>query len=151
VAVSGNDTEVFEQPATTPADIHVRSLELDTGPGVAREARLFVDDALTAWHMGSQRDDALLIVSELATNAYRYDGPHMIVDLRRDHESLFIGVEDGSTSSPPNAPIDPDNGSESGRGLAIVAAVAQSWGIATTLAGKQVWARLDIIDRRSSA
>jgi hypothetical protein len=110
--------------------------------------------------MDNLRDDAQLIISELATNAFRYDGATMTVDALCDERGLVIGVEDGDETV---AVLElqglVDGEAEGGRGLAIVAAVATSWGVRVTPLGKQVWARLvsselptatPLVDRPSS-
>jgi anti-sigma regulatory factor (Ser/Thr protein kinase) len=89
-------------------------------------------------------EDAVLVTSELVTNAIRHTpdaGPIEVV-WRLDKTELVLRVMDGSATHPERrntAPI-----SAGGRGLAIVDALAESWGVDSRPSGKQVWARLSI-------
>jgi anti-sigma regulatory factor (Ser/Thr protein kinase) len=114
---------------------------LSAMPSAPRAARQFVRDTLRAWHSSADIDDAELIVSELSTNAMRYDGPTMTVGVRLDDDDVVIDVTDGNSGlqgSTPSVSV-PDTTAESGRGLAIVAALAASWGVTPTPHGKSVW------------
>jgi two-component sensor histidine kinase len=88
--------------------------------------------------------DAGLIASELVTNAVRHGAAlpsgHLVVEWTIDSNSYTILVTDGGT----NAEIAPRAASEhdiTGRGLTIVAALAQDWGVCITSGGTTVWAR----------
>jgi anti-sigma regulatory factor (Ser/Thr protein kinase) len=89
-------------------------------------------------------EDAVLVTSELVTNAIRHtpdDGPIEII-WRLDKSELVIRVMDSSATHPERrntVPVSPG-----GRGLAIVEALADSWGVDSGPSGKQVWARLAI-------
>jgi anti-sigma regulatory factor (Ser/Thr protein kinase) len=100
-------------------------------------------------------DDALLIVSELVTNAVRastapdgrprYDGagmPVVVLRLASDHFRLLIEVWDVIPGAPAAAHPGPDD--ESGRGLMLVAAQCDRWSWQTVPGwpGKVVWAEL---------
>ncbi|MDT4997025.1 MAG: hypothetical protein QOD45_1093 [Pseudonocardiales bacterium] len=84
------------------------------------------------------------MTSELVTNAIRHtpdDGPIEII-WRLDKSELVIRVMDSSATHPERrntVPVSPG-----GRGLAIVEALADSWGVDSGPSGKQVWARLAI-------
>jgi serine/threonine-protein kinase RsbW len=89
-------------------------------------------------------EDAVLVTSELVTNAIRHtpdDGP-IEINWRVDKSALTLRVMDSSAVHPERrtaAPISPG-----GRGLAIVEALAESWGVDSRPSGKQVWARIPI-------
>jgi hypothetical protein len=54
-----------------------------------------------------------------------------------------VSVEDANPTLPePGEPV--DLGAEGGRGLRIVAALAQRWGVDTTGTGKVIWFELDL-------
>lgn len=114
-------------------------------PQAVRAARAYVEDVLTDWAMP---DDliftAKLLTSELATNAITHgaaDGDAFTLEVRSFGCCLGIEVIDGSKGSPvvcaPAADI------EHGRGLLLVAEVADSWGYYFDDVGrKHVWFHL---------
>jgi len=80
-----------------------------------------------------------LVVSELATNAVRHARtPFQLSILTAP--TLRVEVADGSSDMPVGG--SPDPCSEHGRGLWLVAALTQSWGVVPLRAGKVVWADL---------
>jgi serine/threonine-protein kinase RsbW len=83
-------------------------------------------------------EDALLLASELATNAVRYGIGDFTVAVVRLDAVLRVEVCDRSPVRPTMAPPrgDADDG---GRGLRIVDAVALEWGTEPRSAGKAVW------------
>jgi serine/threonine-protein kinase RsbW len=107
---------------------------------LARQATRVV---LTAWRLASVEENALLIVSELATNAVRHAaGTDLIaLDLFAAPTWLRIEVQDTDRSWP--QPRIPDSFDESGFGFVLVDALAGKWGVRETEEGKAVWAELD--------
>lgn len=91
-------------------------------------------------------DDALLIVSELVTNAVRYGAPDIVLGLDVLGDRIRIEVSDGGERLPVVAPGPPDVDRASGRGLFIVAATAADWGVARLAgsSGKLVWAEVPL-------
>jgi two-component sensor histidine kinase len=82
-----------------------------------------------------------LIVSELITNAIKHAcGP---ISLRLIHErTLICEVSDASNTSPRlRRALGMDEG---GRGLFLVAQVAQRWGTRYTSTGKTIWAEVQL-------
>jgi anti-sigma regulatory factor (Ser/Thr protein kinase) len=114
-----------------------------------RTARDTVRRQLRAWRLpGDVCTDAVLLVSELATNAVIHSGSdRMLCGLSlTSREQLRIEVhDDGHTSARP-ACSGSGSGSrdESGRGLLIVQQLADSWGTARSgrTGGNIVWAVL---------
>jgi serine/threonine-protein kinase RsbW len=87
-------------------------------------------------------DDAVLLVSELATNALEHtstaDGGQFRVMICCDTTSLLIGVSDnGSAKTPEPGALDPE--SETGRGLGLVKLIADRWGYCGGEHGRTVW------------
>ena len=113
-----------------------------------RDARKFCSEQLRD-HLGSTRqaddivDAAELIVSELITNAINASCSCTELTLSCEGESLRIAVGDDRSGQPLlKAPTERE---EHGRGLAIVDALAASWGVvARAEDGKQVWAELTL-------
>lgn len=110
-------------------------------PGLARQV---ARDALTSWQLTYLTDTAVLVISELVTNAVlhaRTGGSALALHLEFHGTWLRIEVHDGDLRGPePRVPSESD---ESGFGLVIVAALADKWGVRETAAGKAVWAELD--------
>lgn len=93
---------------------------------------------------GDLGDTAALLLSELVTNALRHGSPpgrEIVVTVRRADGLLRLEVEDAGDSLP--RPRTPDLIDECGRGLALVAALADDWGVAPRQGpGKRVWVTL---------
>jgi anti-sigma regulatory factor (Ser/Thr protein kinase) len=101
-------------------------------------ARHFVTDAI-ADIPKEVSERAALLVSELATNAIKHGGTDFEVLIERKPDELYIEIADSGAGSPTvrrALPQDP-----SGRGLHIVEALADKWGVrpASSGAGKSVW------------
>lgn len=121
----------------------------------ARRARHLAVGQLAAWGVpegGELGGRAALIVSELASNAVTHGhvpGRDFEVRLTLTPAVMHIEVTDGRTGSGPPAgrgalaPARP--GAESGRGLVLVDALADRWGVETRTPapGKTVWAEVD--------
>ncbi len=107
-------------------------------------AREFLRDRLTAWSTDELLDEAELVLSELVTNALVHTDGGAGLALRFDgaDRRLRIAVEDSSTRSPHGRDAPPD--ALGGRGLSIVDAVADAWGVDVGPAGKTVWADLAV-------
>ncbi|MFC8829738.1 ATP-binding protein [Streptomyces sp. NPDC057137] len=97
---------------------------------------------------GELGDTAALLLSELVTNALRHGSPpgrEIVVTVRRADGLLRMEVEDAGDSLP--RPRTPDPIDECGRGLALVAALADDWGVAPRQGpGKRVWVTLKAPD-----
>ncbi|WP_424861411.1 ATP-binding protein [Streptomyces sp. MMS24-I29] len=118
------------------------------------EARTFVGDTLDQWGLPltARRDDILLCVSELATNAVRHAtaGQRFLVRIREDGELLRIEVLDKSRRRP--RVRTPNSDESSGRGLLLVDAFADLWGVdAITPRGKAVWSEFSLTGSPSIA
>jgi two-component sensor histidine kinase len=102
-------------------------------------ARAFTHRALTDWQVPGRTDDVLLCVSELTTNALLHGVPPGRGFLLRllpygDGGGLRIEVHDSGGGVP--AVREPDEG---GRGLLLVAALADKWAVDERDPGKAVW------------
>ncbi|AJE81382.1 MULTISPECIES: ATP-binding protein [Streptomyces] len=112
-----------------------------------RVARDTVRGRLRAWQLpGEVCADAVLLVSELATNAVVHSGSSRVLCglSLTSGTRLRIEVHDEGQMAvcPPGAQAGPED--EGGRGLLIVQQLADSWGAArsTRTGGKAVWAVL---------
>ncbi|MEU9476058.1 SpoIIE family protein phosphatase [Streptomyces sp. NPDC048191] len=118
-----------------PAD-HVASWEVPADPRAVHEARDKTARQLAAWGLEDAAFTTELIVSELITNAITHAcGP---IGLRLIHErTLICEVSDASNTSPHLRRARSTD--EGGRGLFLVAQVAQRWGTRYTPTGKTIW------------
>ena len=147
------------QPAPAkpvPAGVGRRRLGLDPVPESARAAREFTVAALHEWQLESLTEDAVVIASELATNAIVHGTPAATRDTAKGAERacvelswclqasrLICMVTDQAGTPPAMAAQDPE--AESGHGLQIVGALAVAWGWTILSTGeKAVWAALDL-------
>ncbi|MFD8142131.1 SpoIIE family protein phosphatase [Streptomyces sp. NPDC059708] len=115
-------------------------------------ARAFVRDTLQGWGFADIVDDAVVLTSELVTNAVVHAGTQAEVLCLRAEGGVRVEVADRYPERelplrhPDERPYaDPDR--ESGRGLMLCAALATRWGVEYTTTHKHVWFRLDLPDR----
>jgi serine phosphatase RsbU (regulator of sigma subunit)/anti-sigma regulatory factor (Ser/Thr protein kinase) len=91
-------------------------------------------------------DDAMAVVSELVTNAVVHAGTDVELEWRLEGTGAFVvEVGDRHPSRPPRDPVGgetPYDAAEYGRGLRLVATLAESWGVTYRTGAKTVWARL---------
>jgi len=123
---------------------------LDAVPGSAGAARHFVSDLLAAWDCDDPDEVAVLLTSEVVSNAVRHAadelGIHVLVGLEDD--VLRIEVHDGGAGEPRLQR--PPDGAVSGRGLLLVDSLARRWGANRHVTGKVVWFELPARRRQST-
>ncbi|MFF3446074.1 SpoIIE family protein phosphatase [Streptomyces sp. NPDC002667] len=110
-------------------------------PEAVRHARRYTRRALRSWGVTEYTDAALLIVSELVTNALVHTDGQVRLDLTLLNHRLRIAVADNS----PRTPIKPTSiGWEAtgGRGVLLVEAMSATWGTVPVSGGKQVWSEI---------
>ena len=120
---------------------------VDTAPN---QARRLLGIALAEWGLGHLADAAELITSELVTNAFIHGQEPALLNIYTDRVGdrgglLFVEVEDAGEHMP--QPEDAAENAESGRGLQIVEALADDWGVEPLGSGKRVWASLAIVEK----
>ncbi|WP_405906355.1 SpoIIE family protein phosphatase [Streptomyces sp. NBC_00828] len=114
-------------------------------------ARSFVRDTLQGWGFADIVDDAVVLTSELVTNAVVHAGTSADVLCLRSDDGVRIEVADRYPER--EIPLQgtavnmgsPDN--EGGRGLQLCAALAGRWGVEYTPTQKQVWFQLELPER----
>ncbi|MFE2166268.1 SpoIIE family protein phosphatase [Streptomyces sp. NPDC059447] len=118
--------------------------DLSSDPSVVAEARRKTTEQLTAWGLEEASFVSELVVSELVTNAIRYGAPPVQLRLIHDKSTLICEVSDTSSTAPHmrRARIF----DEGGRGLLLVAQLAQRWGTRHTPVGKTIWAEQSLVD-----
>ncbi|SCD81150.1 Anti-sigma regulatory factor (Ser/Thr protein kinase) [Streptomyces sp. IgraMP-1] len=128
-ARAGGDAELFRNAA----------LDLLGGVEAAPRARAFASGVLTSWRFPPDLHDlGVLAASELVANSLQHGTPPMRLRLRRTDRRLIIEVTDGDDHLPRRRRA--EAGDEAGRGIAIIATIASSWGSRRTPGGgKSVW------------
>ena len=94
-------------------------------------------------HLGPGGDwlgDTLLVVSELVQNVSQHTGSHGELVVEVEPRIVRIEVGDTSTTVPRVRPATVDG--VGGRGLSLIEALCQQWGVRTCPAGKIVWVQL---------
>jgi PAS domain-containing protein/anti-sigma regulatory factor (Ser/Thr protein kinase) len=115
----------------------VADWDVPSDPAAVARVRASVTRRLTEWGLQEQTFGTELILSELVTNAIRYGGAPIRVRLLRGR-SLICEVFDSSSTAPHlryAAMTD-----EGGRGLFLVAQLAERWGTRYLPGGKVIWA-----------
>ncbi|MFF3500094.1 SpoIIE family protein phosphatase [Streptomyces sp. NPDC003247] len=114
-------------------------------------ARSFVRDTLQGWGFADIVDDAVVLTSELVTNAVVHAGTHADVLCLRTDDGVRIEVADRyperevPLQGSPASMGSPDR--EGGRGLQLCAAIAGRWGVEYTPTHKNVWFQLAVPER----
>jgi putative methionine-R-sulfoxide reductase with GAF domain len=104
-------------------------------------------DIQLPWVPSPLLHDVQLVVSELVTNSLRADCTGVTVSLSHSHGTVRLGVHDDAPGTP--AILTPAVTDSHGRGLLIVTAIADEWGVSraepgTGVPGKEVWATLAV-------
>jgi anti-sigma regulatory factor (Ser/Thr protein kinase) len=120
---------------------HECLVRLVTGPAAPAEARRRVRDAIRSWRVSVDLDAALLLTSELVTNAVRHEAGQgaqsVMLTIASSRGRLRVDVHDTSCSLPAVAEVPAD--AETGRGLLLVETLSDEWGFYRTPAGKAVY------------
>jgi anti-sigma regulatory factor (Ser/Thr protein kinase) len=142
-----NRDALTDQPLnpSSEAGHHRYGFELPARVEFVSRARKLACGRLHHWGIdGDTHDTAMLVVSELVTNAVVHtEGRLVACELFKGAEHLRITVQDqGSASTGPHVchPVD----EERGRGLLLVEAVSSAWGahVSRIGQGRVVWAEL---------
>ncbi len=116
----------------------IATWNLPADPAVVADARARAARQLAAWGLEEITFTTELLVSELVTNAIRH--AHEPIQLRIILDGMLTcEVSDGSSSAPQLRRA--DRYDEDGRGLMLVAQLAERWGTRHTATGKIIWAQ----------
>lgn len=139
-------------PTPTADEPRMSRQVLGTGHESPRLARDFTRATLAEWRISRLNDEALLIVSELVTNAlcHGLEGVPLVAQqcpvqlvLLGHRRRLVIVVTDPGAGVPARSERGP--AAENGRGLCVIEGVSAAWGWAPlATGGKAVWAALEI-------
>jgi PAS domain-containing protein/anti-sigma regulatory factor (Ser/Thr protein kinase) len=132
----GDDTALLvARTRMIPAE-RVSRWEVPSDPEAVGALRTAVARKLAEWDLEETSFSTELIVSELVTNAIRYATGPIALRLLLDRQ-LICEVSDGSSTAPHLGYATATD--EGGRGLFLVAQVADRWGTRYTPEGKIIW------------
>jgi serine/threonine-protein kinase RsbW len=115
---------------------------LDRVPESAAVARRLVAEALADWGLHHLLDETVVVMTELVSNAVDHatgEGMRVTVRLFSDRR-VQVAVLDRDPTRP--RPRSSSSDAERGRGLLLVAALSDRWGVDMLAGGKRVWAEL---------
>ncbi|GAB3310219.1 ATP-binding protein [Geodermatophilus aquaeductus] len=109
-------------------------VDLPPSPRSVPAARHVVTEALRAWRAPQDADDVALLVTELVANVVDHVGGDATLSLELEYSDgwLRIAVTDGSAVRPVVGELRGDK--PRGRGMQIVDAIADHWGVGTSTA-----------------
>lgn len=127
------DHPIPRQDSRDSSQIHLTPV-----PTAPREARQFVRTTATVLD-DDRLQDLLVLTSELVTNAVLHARTPFEVGVTVTDAAVLICVGDGASTRP--QPRTPTTGGENGRGIMLVRALADDWGVLPTVSrsGKSVW------------
>lgn len=120
-----------------------RRLRVEPHPGATGAARQFVSCALHDWQVPDPWP-ILLASHELVANALWHAHTPALLSIRYHEGRVRIEVADADPRAPYRL-AEPDPTAPSGRGLVIVARIAERWGVELAGTGKVVWAEVPVI------
>lgn len=114
--------------------------EFQPEPVSAPAARKFVLDA--GWSHDNEENMRLAtVVSEVVTNAILHARTTFCVSVTVDDSAIRVDVQDGSVDVPVRKLYDPT--AATGRGLRIIDAMSDRWGVSMQPSGKTVWFEME--------
>ncbi|WP_043268567.1 SpoIIE family protein phosphatase/ATP-binding protein [Streptomyces sp. CT34] len=127
---------------------HIADWDVPADPSAVAQVRAAAVRKLAEWGLADETFTSELILSELVTNAIRYAVGPIRVRLIRDR-SLICEVADHSSTSPHLRQAATTD--EGGRGLFLIAQLAERWGTRYTSDGKVIWTEQALPDGESAA
>lgn len=118
------------------------SVELPPEPASATQARRQAREQLASIFLPDALDTVALLVTELVTNAILHARTPLLLQIETRPHHVRLCVEDASDQQPELRSYASD--AVTGRGLALVEALASSWGVESTSSGKVVWCEIPL-------
>ncbi len=113
--------------------------DLNAEPQVLARMRRVTAAYLQLWGYGALTEPVVLSLTEMLTNVGRHSGsPACVLTLQDIGTGIRLTVSDTSTELPVTRDIDWN--AESGRGMRLIASIADFFRSAVTRSGKDVWA-----------
>jgi serine phosphatase RsbU (regulator of sigma subunit)/anti-sigma regulatory factor (Ser/Thr protein kinase) len=127
----------------------VAAAAFEPEPAAVAAARRFIRETLNSWQLSGRDDlvaDAVLLTSELVTNALVHAGTSVQLTCRLDGAAIEVSVLDRHPArmipDPPSGSAEADR--PGGRGLLLPGALSSLWGVTYAPAAKVVWFRLGL-------
>lgn len=117
-----------------------REIALRAVADAAPVARAALRELLADSPFAARTDDGELALSELVTNAVLHGRDPIVLRLVRTADCVRVEVADGSPISPSFSMLDPT--AVTGRGLMLISAASDRWGVDPDDEGKRVWFEL---------
>jgi anti-sigma regulatory factor (Ser/Thr protein kinase) len=116
-------------------------LDLPASASAARTGRAFVSAYCRRHHLPVRAtEDAVLLTSELLSNAYLHARSATVVSVGLLDRTLRVEVADDSETQP--EPPEAGPSATGGRGMRLIDTLAQRWGVRRHPGGKSVWFEL---------
>ena len=116
------------------------SLTLPAALSSVSQARKFLRQALADWAVDGFELAAPQVLTELATNAALHARSAYTVHLQLDDGHLLVEVSDSSLKMPQQRHY--GTGATTGRGISLIEALSEAWGVESSPTGKTVWCRV---------
>ena len=137
-------TKVHACHGRTEAARRYLQLTLSASGQSVRLARQVTREVLTAWQLAHVEEIAVLLVSELVTNAVRDARSTDAITLELEVAQTWLRIEAYRCRPGLALPRTTGEFDESGFGFALMDFLADKWGVRETVTGKTAWAELDI-------
>ncbi len=124
-----------------------RRWELPMRLSSARVARAGVREVCADWGIRAAQATLELVVTELVTNAVQHARSAPLVTLGLRGDEATVTVEDVLPGERPRPQLTSTDAPEcGGKGLLLVAALANGWGVIDDVGGKSIWATVSTVD-----
>ncbi|MDP9101898.1 MAG: ATP-binding protein [Actinomycetota bacterium] len=118
-------------------------MTLPPEPRSVGAARRFVQHHCDVAHLDADScENALLLTSELVTNAVLHGRSELSVEFSLGPHRVHVAVVDENSRLP--VPVPEDRDALDGRGLVLVRAISSAWGVQERGLSKAVWFELRI-------
>ena len=115
----------------------IETLRLEHDVRAPRRARHWIVQCCDEWQCGALADSAALMVTELVTNAFLHARTDCVVHAAFTAPTLRVTVTDEDSREISAKSL--SHTAEEGRGLVIIAALADTWGVEHHAGTKSVW------------
>jgi|SRR5579884_1347883 len=107
------------------------------------QVRTWLRERFAEWELPDSLDDLQVVVSELVTNAVLHARSTVGVEVSAGEGLIEVAVADFD-DRPPEVRQPDEERDEGGRGLVLVSALSDEWGVSHRARGKQIWVRVPV-------